>query len=214
VPPVLTVTQVAGFALAAHALLVIPGPSVLFVVTRGVALGRRAALATVLGNELGSSVHAVAVALGLGAVIQRSLVVFTIMKLVGAGYLIVLGVRAFRSRRSLLSAFGVPVEPAGRRVVWEGFVVGVTNPKTTLFFLAVLPQFVRPEAGHVQLQLLALGIIFVLLAFVNDGLYGLAAGSLRRWLDRSPRRAAALGGTSAVVMIGLGLRLAVTGRRD
>jgi threonine/homoserine/homoserine lactone efflux protein len=211
----LTWQQLAAFAPAAMALLVIPGPSVLFVVTRGVALGRRAALATVLGNELGLCCHVVAVAVGIGAIVQRSVAVFTVMKLAGAAYLIWLGVRAIRERRDLRDALAVTSGARSRRrLVWDGFIVGVSNPKTTLFFLAVLPQFVRPEQGHVTLQLVALGITFVVLAFLNDGLYGVAAGSVRSWFDRSPRRAELVGGTSGLVMIGLGLRLAVTGRRD
>jgi threonine/homoserine/homoserine lactone efflux protein len=197
------------------ALLVIPGPSVLFVVTRGVVLGRRAALATVLGNELGICVHVVAVAVGVGAIVQRSVAVFTAMKLAGAAYLVWLGIRAIRERRDLREALASSMsDHSRRRLVRDGFVVGVSNPKTTLFFLAVLPQFVRPEQGHVTLQLLALGVTFVALAFLNDGLYGVAAGSVRRWLDRSPRRAELVGGASGLVMIGLGVRLAVTGRRD
>jgi threonine/homoserine/homoserine lactone efflux protein len=211
----LTWHQLATFVPAAMALLVVPGPSVLFVITRGVALGRRAALATVLGNELGACVHVVAVAVGIGAIVQRSVAVFTVMKLAGAVYLVWLGVRAIRERRELRGALGVSAAARSRRrLVWDGFVVGVSNPKTTLFFLAVLPQFVRPAQGHVTLQLLTLGLTFVALAFINDGLYGIAAGSVRRWLDRSPRRADLVGGTSGVIMIGLGLRLAVTGRRD
>ena len=207
--------QLAAFVPTAMALLVIPGPSVLFVVTRGVALGRRAALATVLGNELGACIHVVAVAVGIGAIVQRSVAVFTVMKLAGAAYLVWLGFKTIRERRDLRDAFARSSRARSRRrLVWDGFVVGASNPKTTLFFLAVLPQFVRPAQGHVTLQLLALGLTFVVLAFLNDGLYGIAAGSVRRWLDRSPRRADVVGGTSGVIMIGLGVRLALTGRRD
>jgi len=195
-------------------LLALPGPSVLFVVTQGVVLGRRAALATVVGNELGLAVHVLAVALGVGTIVQRSLGVFTAMKLAGAAYLVWLGVGAIRRRGGLgdplLSSEPLP----RRRLVRDGFVVGVSNPKTTLFFLAVLPQFVEPARGHVTLQLAIVGVVFLVLAFVNDSLYGLAAGTVRSWLDRSPRRAELVGGTSGLVMIGLGLRLAVTGRKD
>ncbi|HEX6312045.1 MAG TPA: LysE family translocator [Acidimicrobiia bacterium] len=207
--------QLAAFAPAALALLVVPGPSVLFVVTRGVVLGRRAALATVLGNELGTSVHVVAVAFGVGAIVHRSAAVFSVMKIAGAAYLVWLGIRAIRDRGALREALAVSTAARSRRrLVWDGFVVGVGNPKTTLFFLAVLPQFVRPQQGATTLQLLVLGFTFVALAFVNDGLYGIAAGSVRHWLDRSPRRVELVGGASGLIMIGLGLRLAVTGRRD
>lgn len=106
------------------------------------------------------------------------------------------------------------MERSGARLWRDGFLVGLTNPKTTLFLLAVLPQFASPERGHLSLQLLVLGLVFVVLATINDGLYGVAAGSMRRWLDRSPRRSEAVGATSGLLMIGLGVRLAVTGRRD
>jgi threonine/homoserine/homoserine lactone efflux protein len=187
---------------------------VLFVVSRGVVFGRRAAVATVIGNELGLACHVVAVALGVGAVVQRSMVVFTVMKLAGAAYLVWLGISAIRGRGGLREALVSPDRLPRRRLVRDGFLVGFTNPKTTLFFLAVLPQFVTPARGHVTLQLLILGVVFLVLAFVNDSLYGLTAGSVRRWLDRSPRRAELVGGTSGLVMIGLGVRLAVTGRKD
>jgi threonine/homoserine/homoserine lactone efflux protein len=203
-----------AFAGAAVVLLLIPGPSVLFVVSRGVAYGCRVALTTVLGNELGICCHVAGVALGVGIIIERSAVVFTIMKLLGAGYLILLGLRAIRNRRSLGDALSASVSTTPGRALRDGFLVGVSNPKSTLFLLAVLPQFVNPSAGHVPLQLLALGLLFLAIAFVTDGAYGVAAGAVRQWLDRSPRRASILGGTSGLVMIGLGIRLAFTGRRD
>jgi threonine/homoserine/homoserine lactone efflux protein len=210
-----TATQILSFAAASMVLLIIPGPSILFVVSRGITLGRRAALATVLGNTMGSAVHVTAVAVGVGALVARSATVFTAMKLAGACYLVWLGLRAVRHRTHLVEALTGPATPrSASRLLRDGFVVGISNPKTTLFFLAVLPQFVRTEAGHPSLQLLALGAVFCALALVNDSAYGLAAGSLRRWLDRSPRRLAMVGGTSGLLMIGLGIRLALTGRRD
>lgn len=207
--------QLATFVPASMALLILPGPTVLFVVTRGVTLGRRAAIATVAGNELGLLVHVIAVAIGVGAIVQRSVALFTVMKLVGAVYLVYLGIKTIRDRAHLRDALSVAAAARSRRrLVWDGFVVGVSNPKSTLFLLAVLPQFVVASAGRVTLQLLALGLVFLALAAVNDGLYGVAAGSVRRWFDRSPRRAEVVGGTSGLIMIGLGLRLAVTGRKD
>ena len=206
--------QLAAFAATSMALLVLPGPSVLFVVAQGVAYGRRAALATVFGNTAGLGVHVAAVSLGVGQVMRRSAFLFTAMKLVGAAYIVVLGVRAIRHRRELLARLAGSGVASPRRLARDGFVVGVSNPKTTLFFLAVLPQFVRSSAGHVTVQLLGLGLVFMVLAIVNDSLYGLAAGSVRRWLESSPRRVAMVGGTSGLVMIGLGVRLALTGRKD
>lgn len=211
----MTWSQLCTFAVASMALLVLPGPSVLFVVAQGVAYGRRAALAVVLGNTAGLAVHVLAVALGAGALVQRSAALFTAMKLVGAGYIVVLGIRAIRHRHELVARLGERAAVATpRRLARDGFVVGVSNPKTTLFFLAVLPQFVRTEGGHPTVQLLLLGLVFLVLAVVNDSAYGLAAGSVRRWIDGSPRRVAWVGGTSGLVMIGLGVRLAFTGRKD
>lgn len=213
----MTRSQVLAFLVASEALLVVPGPSVLFVVSRGVTYGRRAAVATVVGNTAGSAVQAVAVAAGLGAVVATSTAVFTAMKVVGGAYLVHLGIKAWRDRRSLAAALAAgaatPIRST-RRLLRDGFAVGVTNPKTTLFFLAVLPQFVRVDGGPASLQLLVLGLLFCTLALVSDGAYGVAAGSVRSWLERSPRRVEAVGGASGAVMVGLGVRLALTGRHD
>ncbi len=171
----------------------VPGPCVLFVIGRGMALGRRAALATVVGNAAGVYVQIVFVVLGAGAVVERSGAVFTVIKLVGAAYLVVLSVRAIRHRHRLAHVIDAAVEPRS---------------------VGRLPQFVDHSLGHPALQMLTLGLIFVAIALVSDGMWGLAAGSARVWLGRSPRRLAAIGGTSGVVMIGLGLGLAVTGKKD
>jgi threonine/homoserine/homoserine lactone efflux protein len=212
-----TRSQLLAFVVAAEALLIVPGPSVLFVISRGVTYGRRAALATVLGNTTGTAVQAVAVAAGLGAIVATSTAVFTIMKLAGGGYLVWLGVKAWRDRRSLADALragaAVPVRST-RQLLRDGFVVGATNPKATLFFLAVLPQFVREDGASYSAQLLVLGLLFSAMALLSDGLYGVVAGTVRGWLERSPRRIEAVGGAGGVVMIGLGVRLALTGRKD
>jgi threonine/homoserine/homoserine lactone efflux protein len=205
-----------AFVAASFVLIVVPGPSVLFVVSRGVALGRRAALATVVGNAAGVFLQAGAVALGVGAVVARSAAVFGVLKLAGAAYLVLLGVRAFRHRRAWAEVLDSAVAPKRlRRILREGFVVvGTTNPKAAVFFAAVLPQFVEPSAGHVPVQLLVLGLVFVLMALVSDGAWGYAAGTARAWLARSPRRLAALGGAGGLTMIGLGVSLALAGRKD
>lgn len=206
-------SNLAAFALAAFVLIVIPGPSVLFVISRGVVLGRRAALATVLGNCAGVYVQVAAVALGIGVLVERSAAIYTTVKLVGAGYLVWLGIRTFRRRR-LLAATGAPVAAkSGRRILREGFVVGVTNPKAAVFFAAILPQFTDPAAGHVPLQMLVLGLVFVVIAMVCDGVWALVAGSAGQRLASSPRRLEAIGGAGGVVLVGLGLGLAVTGRK-
>ena len=210
-------SQILAFLLSAEALLIVPGPSVLFVVSRGVAYGRLAAVATVAGNTLGACVQVVAVAAGLGAVVATSSAVFTAMKLIGGGYLVFVGVRAWRDRRSLSAAIAAGTAATVRttgQLVRDGFLVGVSNPKTTLFFLAILPQFVRPGAGHPTVQLLVLGMLFCLLALLSDGAYGIAAGTVRSWFESSPRRIEVMGGAGGLVMVALGLRLVLTGRRD
>jgi threonine/homoserine/homoserine lactone efflux protein len=203
------------FTITAFVLIVVPGPSVLFVVSRGVALGRRAALATVAGNTGGVLVQAILVALGLGTIVERSDAVFPAIKLVGAVYLMVLGIRMIRRRRPLADLTDATQVPKGTRTnVREGFVVGLTNPKAAIIFTVVLPQFTDPARGHVPLQLLLLGGIFLTIGVISDSAWAIAAGTARGWLARSRGRLEAIAGAGGLVLIGLGVRLAVTGRRD
>ena len=207
--------RIATFAAAAFVLIVIPGPSVMFEISRAVALGRRAGLATVAGNALGQAAQIAAVAIGLGGIIARSLVLFTVLKFAGAAYIVILGIRAFRSRRELVGVLEAAAAPRStRRIVSEGFVVGVTNPKSAVFFAAVLPQFVVPSAGHVPMQLLFLGCVWTVIALVSDGTWAFGAGAARDWFARSPRRLEAVGGAGGLAMVALGARLAFVGRRD
>jgi threonine/homoserine/homoserine lactone efflux protein len=204
-----------AFVLIATVLIVVPGPSVLFVVTRSLTLGRRAGVATAVGNAAGVYVQVVLVAVGVGAIVQESIAVFTAIKVAGALYLVHLGVQTFRNRRSLADALYAPVAPKRlRRMLADAFVVGVANPKVVVFFVAVLPQFVDRAAGAVALQLLTLGAVFCAIAVICDCAWAMAAGAARNWLVRSPRRLAAIGGSGGIVLIGLGAGLAVSGRRD
>ena len=208
-------THLLAFTLAALLLIAVPGPSVLFTVSRALTLGRAAGLATVAGNTVGEYVQIAVVAFGLGALLERSVLVFTVIKLAGAGYLIFLGVQAVRHRQRLGEALGAALERKSRsRIVADGFVVGIGNPKAVVFFAAVLPQFVNRAAGHVTAQMLMLGALFVAIALISDSGWALAAGSARAWLGRSPRRLELIGGTGGLVMIGLGATLAVSGRHD
>jgi threonine/homoserine/homoserine lactone efflux protein len=210
----MSVDHVLAFALVSFALILVPGPSVLFIVGRALSRGRRSALQTVAGNAAGEYAQVLAVAFGIGAIVERSVAVFTAVKLVGAAYLIFLGIRAIRTRRSLASV--LEQEPAARsrrRVVREGFVVGVSNPKSLAFFVAVLPQFVVPTAGPASLQLLLLGLVWVAVALVSDSSWALLAGQARAWLGRSPRRLETFGATGGAMMVGLGLSLALTARK-
>lgn len=205
----------ASFTVAAFVLIVVPGPSVLFVVSRGVALGRRAAVVTAMGNAAGVYMQVVAVALGVGAVIERSVVLLNAVRLLGAAYLVYLGVQAIRHRRELAEVLDVGAATSRRHsLAVEGFVVGISNPKGIVFFTAILPQFVDPGGAPVALQMLALGAIAVGIAVVSDSTWGMLAGSVRSWLARSPRRLEALGGVGGLTMIGLGVRLAASGRPE
>ncbi len=141
--------RLAVFVTAVAVLIAVPGPSVLFVVSRGVALGRRAAVFTAVGNEAGLLVQVALVAFGLGSVVERSMLVFSLLKFAGALYLVHLGVQAWRNRRlPAVSDGGTPKSESAGRILREGFVVGVSNPKGLLIFTAALPQFMDPAAGH------------------------------------------------------------------
>jgi threonine/homoserine/homoserine lactone efflux protein len=205
-----------AFAAMSFLLIVVPGPSVLFTVGRALAHGRRAAISSVAGNAVGAYVLVVAVAFGIGAVVASSAVAFTVLKLAGGAYLVYLGVRTWRQRASLPDAVadGGGAARGGLRTMREGFVVGVTNPKTIVFFAAVLPQFVDPAQGHVVGQMLLLGLVFNAIALASDSVWGMGASAARDWFARSPRRLAAVGRIGGLSMIGLGVTVAMTGRKD
>jgi len=208
-------SQLLAFTVTAFIIILIPGPSVLFTVSRAIVLGRLAGVATVAGNTVGAFTQVVAVAFGVGPLIERSIALFTVLKLAGAGYLVFLGVQAIRHRHSLAEALGRPVErKSTARIVLDGFTVGVTNPKVVVFFSAILPQFVDRQAGHVPAQIIMLGAVFAAVALLSDSGWALAAGTVRAWLSRSPRRLALLGGAGGLAMIAIGTRLAFTGRQD
>lgn len=197
---------------AAELLIVIPGPSVLFTISRGVTYGRRAAVANVAGNAGGALVQAALVAAGLGAIVATSVAVFSVVKVGGAMYVVYLGVRAVRERRSLSEALRTGDESqvrSTRTLMRDGFVVGVTNVKTALFYIAVLPQFVQAGGARPAAQMLTLGVVFSALSFVSDSMYGLLAGSVREWLRRKPQRMDAVGGAGGIALIGLGVRIAL-----
>ena len=211
----LPTSHLLAFALLSFVLIIVPGPNVLFVISRSLMLGRPAGVGTAVGGQIGVYLQVTAVAFGIGALVERSVAVFTVIKLAGAAYLIFLGVQAWRHRGSLRAALDTPVQPRSlARILWDGTVVGASNPKAIVFFVAVLPQFVNRSAGPVPVQMLLLGAVFIGIAAVSDAAWAVAAGSARAWLGRSPRRMELIGGTSGLVMIGLGASLAVTGRKD
>jgi len=218
---------VLGYALASFILIVIPGPSVLFVVGRALAYGRGTALATVCGNAAGNYVVAACVALGIGALVAASAAAFLAVKLTGAAYLIWLGVQAFRKRAELAGALGPDTPAAGEsgpacgagaalpgcyRAARQGFLVGVTNPKALILFGAVLPGFVDRAAGHVPVQMLLLSLISIGIGLASDSVWGIGAAAVRSWFARSPRRLRLVGGAGGLAMIGVGVTVAITGR--
>ena len=196
------------FCLTSLALLVIPGPAVLYVVVQGAEQGRRAGLASVGGIHVGTLVHVFAATVGLSALIVASATAFTTVKLAGAAYLVYVGAR------KLLGRDEPRLEPGGQRISYRrafarGAVVNVLNPKTALFFLALLPQFVEPHRGGVWSQALVLGLTFVALGLVTDSAYAVAAGTVGSFLRRR-RRAMRYG--SGLVFVGLGAVAALAKR--
>ncbi|MBX6385527.1 MAG: LysE family translocator [Microbispora sp.] len=197
-----TLTTLALFATATLALLVVPGPAVFYIVTRSVAQGRTAGLVSVLGVHAGSLVHIAAAAFGISALLAASATAFAIVKYLGAAYLVYLGIRKLTRRTETENA---QVKTASsRRLFGEGFVVNVLNPKTAVFFLAFLPQFIDPALGPVALQVLVLGAVWVTLGMASDGTYALLASALAGRLRSSARARRRLDRGSGVVYLGLG----------
>lgn len=197
------------FALAALALVVIPGPNVLYITTRSVAEGRRSGVVSALGVEAGTLVHVAVAAVGLSYLIAASAVAFAVVKYAGAAYLIYLGVRTLLARGD-----GEPeiTAPRGlRRVFMEGLVVNVFNPKVILFFLALLPQFVDRAAGAVPGQIVLLGLVLFSLGVLTDMTYALGAGSLGAWLRGRPSFARRQRYVVGVVYLALGVTAALAG---
>ena len=211
----LSTDRLLAFAVTAFVVIVIPGPSVLFVVGRALASGRRVAVLTVVGNALGEYVQVLAVAFGVGALAEQSVAAFTALKLLGGAYLVYLGVKTFRHRRSLAAALAAPARVGSdRRSFLEGFTVGTTNPKTVVFLAAILPQFVNRAAGDVVAQILVLGLVFAAIAVVSDSIWALAAGGFRAWFARSPRRLELVGGAGGLAIVAVGAGLIVSGRKN
>jgi threonine/homoserine/homoserine lactone efflux protein len=210
VPAVPDLDTIAAFALASLALLLIPGPAVIYVLNRSVADGRTIGLAAVAGLELGTFVHVLAAALGLSAVLAASATAFTVVKWAGAAYLVWIGVRTMMLRPVRLD--GPLPQTTVRRAFGQGVVVNALNPKIALFFLSFLPQFIEPGDGASWLQALVLGLVFVVIALVTDGTYALAASALRNVLVRGRTLPFVQRWVAGVIYIGLGVMAATTGR--
>lgn len=199
------------FVLAALALLVVPGPAVLYVVTRSIHQGRRAGLTSVLGIHVGTLVHIAAATAGLSALVVSSAVAFTAVKAAGAVYLVGLGLWTIFARRAEPEV-ALGGDRALRRVFAQGIVVNVLNPKTALFFLAFLPQFVDPHAPHPAAEVAFLGLLFAALGLVTDSLWALAAGTAGGLLRRSTRFVKTQRYVSGSVYVGLGVATAFVGK--
>jgi threonine/homoserine/homoserine lactone efflux protein len=202
-----TSSQWLAFLVASILFIQVPGPSLLFTIGRALTVGRREALMSVVGNALGVTFQVLLVAVGLGAVVAASATAYTVVKVAGAVYVIWLGVQAIRHRREAREALDARVAARRGRALRVGFVVGVTNPKTILFFLAFLPQFTHTAAGHVGVQMAVLGVVFGALAVCSDSVWALAASKARDWFAREPARLDRLGAAGGTMMVGLGLTL-------
>ena len=204
-------STLAVFALAALAILVVPGPAVVYIVTRSVHQGRGAGIASVLGIHVGTVFHLFAAVVGLSAIIVSSATAFTVVKVAGALYLFAIGMRTLLTRPAVGPDALERPPRRRRRDFGEGVIVNLLNPKTALFFLAFLPQFVAPDHGQAWLQILVLGSTFMLLGLVTDSVWALAAGAAGEVLRRSRRFAQVQRYVSGSVFVGLGVVTALTG---
>lgn len=195
------------YLIATILIILAPGPSVLFTIARAIAWGRVAAIATVIGNAAGMFLVSVLVALGIGPLLQRSEILYNGIQWAGGSYLIYLGYAAIAASKVDAADMQKTVggKPSFFTSVRNGFWVGVLNPKSVVFFAAILPQFIDQEKNNVTAQLLLLGAIFALIALISDGSYGLLAGTIRQWLTGDVKRLIFMRLTGGVVMIALGI---------
>lgn len=206
-------TLMLGFVAAALVVLLIPGPGVMYVVARSVGQGYRAGLASALGLSAGALVHVAAATIGLSAIVLASATAFAIVKLLGAGYLIWLGITTLIASHPPGSTEAATPLPLSR-LFTDGVIVSVFNPKIAVFFLAFLPQFVDSNAGPVPQQVMLLGLIYAALALVTDSGYAVLAGTLRRWLGGRVMHGPVPRYVSGSLYLGLGVTAAFTGRQD
>jgi len=200
------------FAAASIAFLLTPGPAVFYIVGNSVRDGRVAGLVSMLGITTGGLVHVAAAVLGLSALLASSASAFNVIKLLGAAYLIYLGIRALATSGSGAALQAMP-ETSLKRAYLDGFIVNALNPKPALFFMAFLPQFVNPDNGNSMIQFLVLGLLFEVLGLMTDSLWALTAGTLRNWLRRHVRLSSIPRRLSGAIFIGLGLWTALAGHR-
>ena len=200
------------YIVAAMVIILAPGPSVLFVIARAIAWGRKTAVFTVAGNVTGAFALSTLVAIGLGPILQKSDLAYAAIQWGGSLYLMYLGVEAIRQRKIHAEDMRNQGDaaPGIARSMRDGFWVGALNPKGLVFYAAVLPQFVDRDRGNVALQLIFLGAIFSILAFISDGTWGLLAGTARQWLATDAKRLEKLRATGGIVMIILGISVLIS----
>ena len=200
-------SQWLAFVVASILFIQVPGPSLLFTIGRALTVGRREALLSVVGNGIGVTVQVLLVAVGLGAVVAASATAYTVIKVAGAAYVIWLGIQAIRHRGEAREALEAQVATTRGHALRIGFVVGVTNPKTILFFVAFLPQFTNTAAGHVGVQMAVLGLVFGVMAICSDSIWAVLASKARDWFARQPHRLDHLGAAGGTMMVGVGVTL-------
>jgi threonine/homoserine/homoserine lactone efflux protein len=206
-------SQLVLFVAASLALIVTPGPDMIYVITRGIGQGRGAGLLSALGVSLGIIVHTTFAALGLSVVLRSSAIAFSVVKYVGACYLIYLGLKSIRSKGALLASVGHQQPAPQGTIFWQGVVSNVLNPKVALFFLAFLPQFVRPNGSAPAVQMVSLGLLFAAFGVIFLCGVGFFSGSIGHWLRQRPGIADKLKWVTGSILIGLGLRLTLPDRR-
>lgn len=203
--------DVIAFAIASFLIIIIPGPSVLFTIGRGISFGRKAALVNVAGNSVGMLTGSLAVAIGIGSFVQSSDIAYAVVGVLGGGYLIYLGYDAVKTRKDVAQALVTKADPKPMGQLFkQGFVVGFLNPKSLVFFAAILPQFVDPSQGRVIMQMVFLALIFFVIAVISDGTWGIVAGTARHWLAGTPTRIEKISGAGGFVIIVLGISVIIT----
>ena len=205
------IPNVGLFVGASLVLLMVPGPAVLYIIARSATQGRRAGIVSVAGIHVGTTVHIAAAILGLSAIIATSATAFTVVKLAGAAYLVYLGIRTIREGSKVIDRQAADIRSL-RRVFVDGAIVNALNPKTALFFLAFVPQFVDQSRGDATIQLIGLGLVFTVLGIITDGAYALGAGAMGSWLRKRPRVEARQHWASGTAYLGLGITAAVSAR--
>lgn len=203
--------DVIAFAIASFLIIIIPGPSVLFTIGRGISYGKKAALVNVAGNSVGMFIGSLAVAIGIGTFVQSSDIAYALVGVLGGGYLVYLGYDAIKTRKDVAQALVTKSDPkSSTQLFKQGFVVGFLNPKSLVFFAAILPQFVDRSQGQIILQMIFLATIFFVIAVISDGTWGIVAGTARNWLAQTPNRIEKISGAGGLIIIALGVSVIIS----